>query len=508
MPQTVLGLDIGQSSIKAILLTPKGLTGGRVLAARFLDMEVCGGFDGALKTLAEDPAFAGFPCVVSLPASDLFFRQVSLPFRDDHKIRQTLPFELEPLIPLPIESVVTDYLMIAGNGLLVGAVPVTNVRDRIEKTEGGLGEVSVMDCSATALAAQVIRGKKTSGCGVILDVGRNTTTVIFYENESVIQIRSLAFGGRHLTLALAQDLSVTFDEAEILKVNDNCPETCTGTGETCRAFCADLKNTIEFMKIKGLLLQEPETITVTGGGSLFAPLRKELENCFSSPVAVLDLIRLRQLEIPENIGTAVQPQIMNTAIAAALRLSGGGKSLNFRQGEFAVKNPQLDMKKQFKRAGIVAGIILLLAVVNQIADYGLKTMQLNGIKKQISLIFGKRFPDAANINEALQIEYLKTKIAEDKKTTGFGEALPDATAADLLKDISGLISPSLDVVFTGLTYENRVISIKGEAKTMDEVTAVKNDLMKSKYFQEVTTGSTSLTKDGNKVDFSLRMDVR
>ncbi len=34
MPQTVLGLDIGQSTIKAVLFTRKGLTGGRILAGR------------------------------------------------------------------------------------------------------------------------------------------------------------------------------------------------------------------------------------------------------------------------------------------------------------------------------------------------------------------------------------------------------------------------------------------------------------------------------------------
>lgn len=86
--------------------------------------------------------------------------------------------------------------------------------------------------------------------------------------------------------------------------------------------------------------------------------------------------------------------------------------------------------------------------------------------------------------------------------------MSETTAIEILKDISRLIVPSLDVVLTGLNYENRVISIKGEAKTIDEVTSIKNELMKSKYFQDVTMGSTSLTKDGGKVDFSLRIEVK
>ena len=103
---------------------------------------------------------------------------------------------------------------------------------------------------------------------------------------------------------------------------------------------------------------------------------------------------------------------------------------------------------------------------------------------------------------------LKTKIEEDKKTFGLGEGMPEATTADFLKELSALISPSLEIVFSALTYENRVISVKGEAKTVDDVTLIKDALAKSKSFKEVTMGPTSLTRDGGKVDFSLRIEVQ
>ena len=68
------------------------------------------------------------------------FRQVSLPFHDDNKIRKTLAFELEPLIPLAIDEVVADYLTIPRDGLLVAALTKKIIRDWIEKVEGNLGE--------------------------------------------------------------------------------------------------------------------------------------------------------------------------------------------------------------------------------------------------------------------------------------------------------------------------------------------------------------------------------
>lgn len=508
MPQTVLGLDIGLTSVKAVLLAPKGLTGGRIVDARVLDIEACGGMDGALEMLGRDKSLSGFPCVVCLPSSDIMLRHVNLPFRDEHKIRKTLPFELEQMIPFPIEEVATDYLMIPGHGLLVATMLRQKIRDWIEAVEKNLGEAVVIDAYATALAAQVIKGKNFSGCGIILDIGRQTTTATFYRDESVMDVRSLAIGGGDLTQALARELSVSVDETEQMKCRDEIPATSSAAQDYCRRFSAELKNTVEYMKINGLLQSDPSRILWTGGGSLFTPLRNALENFFSTDSETLDLGQDKRLECAEHIRGALAPPVMNTAIAAALRIPAGRKSFNFRQGEFASSNTSLDTKTQLRRAAVVAAIILALAVVNQAVDYGLKSLQLSGIRKEISRIFGTSFPEAANINESLYVPHLQTKLAELQKTFGAGEGIPEATAADLLKEISGRIPSSLDIVFTDMHYENKVITIKGEAKTMDDVTAVKNDLSKSTFFQDVTLGPTSLAGNANKVDFSLRIDVK
>ena len=50
--------------------------------------------------------------------------------------------------------------------------------------------------------------------------------------------------------------------------------------------------------------------------------------------------------------------------------------------------------------------------------------------------------------------------------------------------------------------------IKGEAAKMDDVTAVKNQLEKSKHFKNVSIGSTSLAREGSRVNFDLRMELK
>ncbi|HQI24012.1 MAG TPA: pilus assembly protein PilM [Smithella sp.] len=501
----VLGLEIGRSTIKAVLMARKGLGGGRILDARILDVRDSEGIGPALQKLAEDKNFAGIPCFVSVPSQDVLFRHVRLPFRDDNRIRKTLLFELEPLIPLPIENVIADYIALPREGLLVGAMPKETIREIIEQVEKNLGDVSVIDTSSSALAVQIPDHKKTS-VSIILDIGRNATTAAFCENESVIHIRSLAFSGEQITLAMAKDFSVDRNRAEQLKISGDYPEAMEKTGEECRRLCSELKNTVEFMKINGVLHNDPAQILLTGGGALFGPLRKEIEKNFTCPVELLNLISARQLEVEKNIMMRMNPSLLNAAAANALRSSAGKKSFNFRQGEFTARPSHLNFKNHLRWAGILAAVILLLAVVNQILDYSLKMRQIGGIKKDIARIFQKSFPDAPSMVDPVQ--QLKTKIEEDKKTFGLGEGMPEATTADFLKELSALISPSLEIVFTALTYENRVISVKGEAKTVDDVTLIKDALAKSKSFKEVTMGPTSLTRDGGKVDFSLRIEVQ
>jgi Tfp pilus assembly PilM family ATPase len=506
MPQTILGLDIGQSTIKAVLFTPKGLTGGHILAAETLDINVCGGIEPALKKLAENKSFHNTPCCISLPTTDIMFRQVSLPFRDDNKIRKTLPFELEPLIPFAVSEIVTDYLKVHASGLLVAAVTKKVIQDWIALVEGNLGEVIVIDISSAALTAAILEKKPANVCGLLLDIGASSTTAVFYENGIIVQLRSLSIGGNQMTAALAADMSAEISQNELTKINADYSATGVKVTDLCHKFCLELKNTIEFMKLNDILQRDLTQIIITGGGSLFPPLKKELENYFALSVETLDLARSKQIEIQGNLKGKYQPQIMNTALAAAMRIFNGNTSFNFRQGEFAAKNVRIKLREQLRWAAVVAGIILCLAAVNQVLDYGIQAQRQNNIKKQISHIFKKNFPEAQTMVDPVQ--QLRTKLAENKKTFGLSEGARDIPVVDLLKEISGLISTSRDIVITDFSYENTAVLIKGHAKDIDDVSAIKNELAKSRYFKDVAMGSTSLTKQGTKVDFDLRIELK
>ena len=506
MPGKILGLDISTNTVKALLLESKGRFGGRILAAQTVNINDCGGREAALKKLTENNLFVHASCIISLPLTDIMFRQVSLPFREEGKIRKTLPLELEPLLPFAPDEIVTDYLATPAAGLLVAVATKKNVREWIKLGEDQWREVPVLDVSSVPIASLLPDHMSAAAAGMIVDIGADSTAAIFYEDGSIVQVRALAFGGDQITAALAEDLSINKAEAEQIKVNGKDGEVGAKTAVVCRRFCAELKNTLEFLELNKTLKNYPAKILLTGGGSLFRPLQNELGNYFSMPVELLDLCRARQIEIAQSGKNEYQPQIMNAALANALCFSAGVRSFNFRRGEFKMKAAFGNFRGQWKKAALIAGIIFVMAAINQYLDYNLEARRLDNIKKQISVIFKKNYPEGATMVDPLQ--QLKTKLNESKKTFSYYEKGSETTVLDLFKDISALILPALDILITHFSLESNMILLKGEAKNVDAVTAAKNELMKSKYFKEVAIGSTSLAGKGSKVEFDLRITLK
>lgn len=510
MPEMILGLDIGTDTIKAVLAIPKGRMGTRLIAAETVLLEDGVDLDAALQKMAGMILPAGpsrIRCIVSLPPSDVMFRQVRLPFHDEGKIKKTLPFELEPLLPLPIENVVADYVHLPDEGLMVAAVEKERIRKILAAVEGQFGEVSAIDISSATLVLPFLEQKALTGVGIVLDIGASSTFAAFYEKNALIQIRSFAFGGHTVTVALAQDLSCSKAEAESAKINTGYGTKIGKATAVCRQFCVSLKSTVEFMLLNATLHSSPAQIMVTGGGSLFEPLGDELEKHFRAPVTVLDSSRFGQLEIDRKMQDSYQPPIMNTALATVKRFSASRKSFNFIQGEFTRRRSiRGNLQKQFKWGAVIVGIILLLAAVDLILDYQFQAKQAGALKTQISQIFKKYYSPSAVMVDPVQ--QLKTKLAEDKKTYGMGDSGLGLNVLELLRDMSSLIAPSLDVLITHLHYENNVVLLKGEAKKIDDVTSVKNELTKSKYFKNVTISSTALDRGSAAVNFDLRIELR
>ena len=101
--------------------------------------------NNALETLVSRMDVKYDTCIASIPAANASFRNLQMPFKDRKRIAQILPFEMETLVPYPIDDVLIDFIIIDGadqgevlavsnDDSLMGDVPATRESVRLRNT--------------------------------------------------------------------------------------------------------------------------------------------------------------------------------------------------------------------------------------------------------------------------------------------------------------------------------------------------------------------------------------
>jgi len=509
MPERILGLDIGVDAVKAVLLS-RGFRGGyRVLAVRRINAGKAGGVPEALQELFADQTFRGAVCVTALPAGALSFRNIRLPFRDDRKIRQTLAFALEPVIQTSPDEVFIDYTL-AGHAeqaeIFVALAPRALVGERTMLLKEYVRETAVIDIDAVPLALRLTEKPGVQGSTLLLDVGARDTAAVFAGGGRILHIGHFPFGGEVVSRAMAETTGNGLSEAEDLKRSgDIHPEAWTAIRECSGRFLGELRNTQAYLLWQGSLAQAPARILMTGGGSRTPGLAEGLAELFAVPVERADLAAAVGIEIDEVFRESWDTAVMDQALALAARPMAKGGGFNFRQRASEARADYGELRNRLKKGAYVALVILVLAGIELgLDDYGAR-LRLAALKRDIQTEFRKIYPEATRIVDP--VAQLRGKIAASRKiSAGLVDATSAVTAMDLLREISMLSPP--DLLVTSFNLDGNAVGMKGQARNFDAVESIKKTFANSKYFKTVTIDSTSLMKQGDAVEFDMKIILK
>ncbi len=508
MPEKILGLDIGKSSIKAVRVMA-GLRGYEVADTALVNINKEGGAEEALKKLFESGIFTDSICITALPAKDFFFRNIRLPFKDKKKISQTIAYELEPLIPCPADEVLIDYVITDQTdqtNIFSAAVAKSAAGDLIKYLKKCNVEASIMDIDAVPVVSRLLASHTDTGCGLFLDIGARDTTGVIFDKSGILHIRHLRFGGEKITKAIAEALKIEFSEAEKIKRTGDTGEAEEEISVVCGKFFSEVKNTLQFLGLKGDLKEDPGKVFLTGGGALYPPLQKKMETSFSLPIEMVDISAADDIVMEKEAGKDWNPMLMNQALALAIRETKKNAGFNFARGEFGPKKKYEKFRKDFKWVAAIVFIILCAFGIDLYIDYHYDRAHLNRLKHEITDVFKKTCPEVTRIVDPIQ--QLKVGIAEARNSSsglnGHGAGI---RTLDIIKDISRLIPESTDFLITSFTFDGAAVKIKGETDNFNTVDNIKNSLSKSNYFKNVTISSASLIKKGSRVGVDLRIEL-
>ena len=482
LSRSILGLDIRSDTVSAVLVKSglKGVTIEKTAHAVFTATGE-GGKDlaAALAKISAEIGISGTLSVVALPFSHLSLRTMDVPFKEPKKIRQILPFELEPALPFPIDQQIVDFIPLTKNeqqdttSILISAIKQDELKYYLDllKQAGIDPEGVTLNGHATAMAmASLNRDEDFS----LVDIGLKKI-MVYVANKGQIQfIRSFP---------------VALDPSKKTAL-----------------VASNMRHTLLAFEAHYLSIPAPKTVYITGKGADDPEIPEALEKTLGLNVFHLDL--LKETDLPfENIkGASWKGHEMSNPLALCYCDAMGLKGFNFRKGPFANRKFWTDNKTDFIKTGILAGIVLLMLLFGGfISTYMLET-RIRNVQDEMKAVFKATFPDKKLT--APPFEQMQAELKAQKNSTLFSEEMEtDIRTIDLLNELSRTIPDGIDTKFTKLVFSAGSLLISGNTDTFNAVDDMKNRLEKSELFKSVTISSANSDRSGKRVDFKFKIDL-
>ena len=474
-----MGLDINNDSVTAVLVL-NAISGNQIAAACHIARDgdtVQEGFnafvDRAVAEIKTRMDVAGCTCVAAYPADQVSFRNITIPFKNSRKIKQVLPFELEPTLPVSVDEMDISFQPVKfkdDGQLLVAVIPKAYTRER--------GEI----LSAHKLAPDIIT---ISGYGVVMNLIQTQKNGIFLDVMDDHRVSVGLFANGQLCIYRNVALSVT------------SPNAANRIGLSVTRTLASFSD----------IFQEtftPEALFITGKGITRTNLKAVFETRFNLPVHPIDMKdRLNIHLLPE---VSYQPEIMDRALCLTMLDITGMEGLNFRERPFAGKKLFSEYKNRFIRTGILAGVVLVIAMISLFSDMATTSRKIDAMDRQIKGIFTSTFPDTTRIVDA--VHQMRTAVAELKQAnSASADQNKKVLAVDLLNQISKKMPKSVDVEVIQLVIGPDGVQISGDTDSFNSVDEMKSSLETVSMFSGVKINSATIDKATKRIRFKLKITL-
>jgi type IV pilus assembly protein PilM len=311
--RTAVGLDIGTTGVRAAELAfgKNGITlekfgqvalpENAVRAGEVLDPDAVA---NAIKQLWAASKFSSKKVVVGVANQKVIVRQMNLPFASPGELKESLAFNVQDTLPMPVESVLMDFYPLdegtdSEGAHIVQGLLVAASRDMVA---GHLAAVQkagltpqMVDLSSFAVLrslADMDDVGMSRQLEALVDIGARVTHVVVHEGGVPRFVRIVLKGGQDITDAVADRAGVSAAQATQLK-HELGMQTHGSTPEEQAAgrvmdvagseFAEQIRSTLEYYAQatgSGTLAR----IVLTGGGSRLSGLSQRLAQETGLPV--------------------------------------------------------------------------------------------------------------------------------------------------------------------------------------------------------------------------------
>lgn len=466
MARSVIGLDVGSAAVRAaevrfgrgapslvrfaqVALPPGAVTGGEVV-----DGAAVG---AALRRLWKDGGFSGKRVVTGVAGQRVVARTTELPAMSDDDLRSSLPFQVQELIPIPIDDAVIDHQILErlvddeGNERLRVLVVAAH-RDMLRSLLAALESAGLEAERVDLIPLSLIRALHESGFAeldevgngatseAIVDIGGGVTNVVVHEHGVPQFIRSLSTGGVELTEAVVTDLDVEFERAEALKRETNGTDVeAQHAQQVVRAALApvleEIRTSLEYWQGQ-TFDAEIRRVLVTGGGSRTPEALDRLGRLLGAPVVAGDAFA-RVETSDAGLGEAdLRSASMIGAVAVGLAL--GGESLSAGGRRISLIPREIATLRRERRQVMLAGAGVAMFALVLLGLFAIRSRQVDAAQQDAAAAEARTTELQRQVAELQDVEVLEADIAT-RRTTVTNVLDGDVAWSRLVQEIAAVL---------------------------------------------------------------------
>jgi type IV pilus assembly protein PilM len=303
-----IGVSIGTSSIKVAELKKAGksyllshfgvaqLPEGAIVNREIMNHQAV---VDALKGLVTQLKLKGKPVCTSLSGAAVIIKKILIEQTPSNELEDAILWEAEQYIPFDINEVVFDYQLINKNGpegkmeIVLVAVKRAIIDSYVAAiTDSGL-KPKIMDCDLFALQNSFEANyAQEQGAIALVDIGAASTKFTICVGGLPIYTRDAAIGGKDLTAEIQRHLNLSYQEAEVLKIDGAAQgqlpqEVVELMHMASENISAEIKRSIDFY-VASNSGSSVSFVMLAGGASRLPNLSKVVEDSVGLPVQLLN----------------------------------------------------------------------------------------------------------------------------------------------------------------------------------------------------------------------------
>jgi type IV pilus assembly protein PilM len=495
LERTFLGVDVGSYSIKVVEYQ-RGLREGRFTRCAEAQLPVKPSPDdvaAVLTHLLKEQGFSLDCPVTAIPGTRVTQRHFRLPFTGK-QVPGAVRFEVEESVPVPIDRMILTHdgasVRAGETDVLAILTPRTEIEQHLALVRRAGVEPRHLEIEGAVLAnfARFLELGDTPR--IFLDIGHSKTQLCLVARNKPLLLRAIPIAGHHFTEAIAEELSLGYDDAEEHKHEHGLFKAASHTPSSLRVgvlldqLVRESLRTLQALVSDSVNPTAPAEIVLVGGSAALPGLDQYFGERMGLPC--------RTLAVPNavvGIGPLGDGRVHVFAHAAALALRSCGPTrstqLELRQEEFRFVPDLSALWPQVQWTGLLLAVLLLLWPLSLGSELFGAHRQTSKLRGEIARVHQTLFPDLPVGEDPMQsfmARYQETKdLADHLGVTGSG-----ASPLEILRRISSGIPEALNVTLSDLRIEQKSVRARGVAPDVAATNQIEQLLGQVEIFGKVT----------------------